>query len=135
MLVTVAACAFADLLATLPLRCAWPQSFHERTELYQGYYHQCWPAPAIQWALDNGSTWLDWQCWQLGPSNYYCTGLRKMYSDAEHNDDQCRVASCEKRLAADVFAWAHENGCPCTCGQGRASDATIRYRVYSSYKG
>jgi hypothetical protein len=104
--------------------CAWPHSFHMCTSVNDEYWFQCWSIPAIQWALDNGSTWLDWQCSQLAPQHYNC-------SDTEHNDDECWNEMCEKRLAADVFAWAHENGCPCTCGQSEAAEAAAdRRRVY-----
>jgi hypothetical protein len=107
--------------------------------LYQDCYDQCWPTSAIQWALDNGSGWLDWQCSQLAPFYYHCMGLDEMYSHAVHNDDKCTFAWCEKALAADVFAWAHDNGCPCTCGQSEAAqeaaDCKIAERAMASYNG
>jgi hypothetical protein len=87
--------------------------------------------PAIQWALDNGSTWLDWQCSKLEPLCYHCIGTNEMYIHAEHNDDACWDEMCEKALAAEVFAWAHENGCPCTCGQDAVVDDREGYRYLS----
>jgi hypothetical protein len=96
--------------------------------VYDEYFLQCWSVPAIQWALDNDSNWLDWQCSLLAPKHYHCIGLDEMYSNAEHNDDECLYEVCEKRLAAEVFAWAHENGCLCTCGQSEAAQAAAELK-------
>jgi hypothetical protein len=55
----------------------------------------CWTVPAIKWALANGCAWGEWQCQKLNPDLYTLQG--------------------NKRSATEVFAWAHKNGCPCTC--------------------
>jgi hypothetical protein len=70
----------------------------------------CWSLQCVQWALANGSTWLGWRCQDLASQNYSCSS-----DDAEHVDDTCDP-HCDRKYAAELFEWAHENGCPCTCG-------------------
>eukprot|EP00953_Heterococcus_sp_UTEX-ZZ885_P004160 2745-Heterococcus_DN1.PRE.2 len=105
---------------------AWPDSIYKCTALYDAHFHECWPVYAIQWALERGSTWLNWKCSQLAPKHYRCCSQDKSLSNAEHNDDECYDDMCEKGLAGEVFTWAHSNGCPCTCVQERGSTSSSR---------
>jgi hypothetical protein len=90
-----------DRLATMQwLRkreAAWPNSFvgtigNEARNI-------AWGVPAMEYALANGYTWADahWQCQQLAP---------ELYTDVRY-----------RRNAIKVLAWAHNNGCPCTCNK------------------
>jgi hypothetical protein len=86
---------------------AWPVMLYEA-------YDNCWTVPAIQWALANGCSWSGWRCQHAKAANFNCAvnGL----TAGDHNDDACTAAHCMKRKAAVLFAWAHEHGCPCSCG-------------------
>jgi hypothetical protein len=64
----------------------------------------CWTPTVMRWALANGCTWGEWQCQQLEPELY-------TYSNCKKN-------------AIDVFAWAHKNGCPCTCNNSSGSSGS-----------
>jgi hypothetical protein len=64
--------------------------------------NMCWSKRTAQWALANGCTWGDWQCSMCSAERY--TG--KYVSQA-----------------AELFEWAHKNGCPCTCEQDAADSA------------
>jgi hypothetical protein len=77
---------------------AWPTSFVAHSGLWQlPNATRCWTVPAMQWALANGYTWAatNWQCQQLAP--------------------QLHIYAGSKVRAQQMFAWAHNNGCPCTC--------------------
>jgi hypothetical protein len=78
---------------------------------------QCWPLRCVQWALANGSTWLVWRCQDLTPQHYECCT-----DGAEHGEDTCDP-DCHRKNAIQLFAWAHEHGCPCTCGEAAAAAA------------
>jgi hypothetical protein len=81
----------------------WPDSF-VGTDLGSHPGEVCWSAPAMQWALANGFTWAaaHWQCQQL--------------ESELHTHPSCKVR------AQQVFAWTHNNGCPCTCSCSSESD-------------
>ena len=80
----------------------WPSSFYfyDRAENSM----VCWAVRAIEWALSEGCTWGDWKCDQLEP---------ELYTQLDY-----------KRNTVAVFAWAHENGCPCTCNRGSGSSGS-----------
>eukprot|EP00953_Heterococcus_sp_UTEX-ZZ885_P015635 8803-Heterococcus_DN1.PRE.2 len=80
---------------------------------------QCWPLQCVQWVLANGSTWLVWRCQDLAPQHYECCT-----DGAEHGEDTCDL-DCHRKNAIQLFAWAHENGCPCTCGEAAAAAAAV----------
>jgi hypothetical protein len=72
----------------------WPKSFLNDAGSV------CWQLPAVQWALTQGSGWLNWQC--------------EDYLDVvEENLDDGKFA----QRATELLEWAHANGCPCTFGQ------------------
>jgi hypothetical protein len=73
----------------------WPSSFYGTVVVGRDKGQVCWTAPIVKWALDNGCTWGEWQCNQL-QADLYATEYRKWQ-------------------AINLFAWAHKNGCPCTC--------------------
>jgi hypothetical protein len=75
----------------------WPQKFTGQfTAAGTGAtVHQCWSASAVQWAIANGSGWLDWHCEDYAASHF---------------------STFVAKQARDVLEWAHANGCPCTCG-------------------
>jgi hypothetical protein len=88
---------------------AWPATFYND--------HCCW-AVLVQWALTNGCEWGSWKCQLATPANFCClTSFRA----GEHNDAECTAKWCPQRQAAALFAWAHENGCPCSCGDTGSS--------------
>jgi hypothetical protein len=64
---------------------------------------KCWPLAAVQLALSSGSSWGQWSCEELRES-----------ASTIHSDSQ---------RAEQLFTWAHENGCPCTCEADRAAAA------------
>jgi hypothetical protein len=84
----------------------WPKRFYDivGSEPRTG----CWSLECVQWAVANGSTWREWRCQDLAPQHYECKSR-----GAEHSDDTC--SPCCRKSAREVFAWAHEHGCPCTC--------------------
>jgi hypothetical protein len=61
-----------------------------------------WSKRTVQWALANGCTWGDWQCSLLSAERYVNGYVLQ---------------------AAELFEWAHKNGCPCTCEQDAADGA------------
>jgi hypothetical protein len=80
---------------------------------------QMWAIPSIEWALANGSSWGDWQCSELEVNGFACYQCRRIV------DYNCRDSHCAKQniKALDLFAWAHANGCPCTCSSSAAEVA------------
>jgi hypothetical protein len=72
----------------------WPSSFIGRQWVLSNRVRVCWDSRAVAWALSKDCGWLEWRCQDLA-SELYCE-----YS---------------RQLAVGLFAWAHENGCPCTC--------------------
>jgi hypothetical protein len=93
---------------------AWPKSFYD-TEVPS--YGDCWSLRCVQWAVASGSAWRTWQCQDLTPGNYSCES-----DGGEHSDDTCWRA-CVRKHAVELFKWAHENGCPCTCDETAAAAA------------
>jgi hypothetical protein len=92
----------------------WPDSFYDS---YLAPHRDCWSVQCAQWALANGSTWLIWRCQNLAPEHYDCRS-----EGAEHDDQACTCAgACPRKQAAELFKWAHENGCPCTCEAAAAA--------------
>jgi hypothetical protein len=74
----------------------------------------------VKWALANGCTWEDWRCQDLAPEH--------ICGAAPHLGDSGSMAfrSRQRDKAASVyelFVWAHENGCPCTCEDPTAAAA------------
>jgi hypothetical protein len=88
---------------------AWPESFYDHTN---APYGNCWSLNCVEWALANGSTWLTWRCQDLAPHQFHC---RLGIQVADHSEDACKGGYCDRRKANELFVWAHENGCPCTC--------------------
>eukprot|EP00953_Heterococcus_sp_UTEX-ZZ885_P006165 3788-Heterococcus_DN1.PRE.2 len=74
---------------------AWPKKLYGTAEYHNKPVNVCWSARVVKWALAHGCSWGDWQCQQLAPQRY---------SEGFFRD-----------MAVELFAWAHENGCPCTC--------------------
>jgi hypothetical protein len=71
----------------------WPSSFCDVTD--SKATQVCWTVAVVSWSLKNGCTWGNWQCAQLQPELYN--------------------SKWRKIQARTLFAWAHMNGCPCTC--------------------
>jgi hypothetical protein len=94
------------------LGAEWPVSFAAYTT--DGFLQlriQCWEVTAVKWAVANGCTWGAWQCQDLADDPLQRDGVTFMY---ERLLDWQTAASVRRR-AAELFTWAHENGCPCTC--------------------
>jgi hypothetical protein len=90
---------------------AWPTSFYNTKD---SPCANCWSLRCVRWAIANGSTWLEWRCQDLAPEHYDCDS-----GDVEHSDETCFPA-CDRKHAAELFKWAHANGCACTCGEAAA---------------
>jgi hypothetical protein len=103
-----------DELDTVKWLCeqaaAWPKSYCKTAT---GQWSECWSLRCVQWALANGSAFLEWRCQDLVAHQYYC----KLGVD-DHTDDTdtCKAHNCSRKNAIELCQWAHENGCPCTCG-------------------
>eukprot|EP00953_Heterococcus_sp_UTEX-ZZ885_P008670 5174-Heterococcus_DN1.PRE.8 len=91
----------------------WPTGFYNLKDVSNSH---CWSLRCVQWALATGSTWLVWRCQDLAPEHYHCNSGGTEHS-ADHSDDTCSP-KCDRKYAAELFQWAHENGCPCTCNDG-----------------
>jgi hypothetical protein len=89
----------------------WPESFWKIDNALGSY---CWSLRCVQWALANDSTWLDWRCQDLAPRFYECDT-----DGPVHSDETC-YSGCSRQRAVQLFTWAHENGCPCTCNEAAA---------------
>eukprot|EP00953_Heterococcus_sp_UTEX-ZZ885_P023921 13117-Heterococcus_DN1.PRE.2 len=82
----------------------WPESFLSSTIRYLGeIQHACWNDEAVEWAISQGSGWRQWSCKQLVLHRF------------AHDDIKSKVEN--------LFEWAHENGCPCTCKKTAAAAA------------
>jgi hypothetical protein len=90
----------------------WPKSFYD---LEYAPHGNCWPVRCVQWAIANGSTFLEWRCQDLAPHQFLC----KLGVD-DHSDDASRGHNCFRNIAIELFRWAHENGCPFTCNEAVA---------------
>jgi hypothetical protein len=94
----------------------WPESFYDIEITPDGDFCSL---RCVEWALANGSsTWLTWRCQDLAPQHYQCDS-----DGLVHSDDACSDARCQRKHAAELFTWAHENGCPCTCNETAAAAA------------
>jgi hypothetical protein len=91
---------------------AWPERFCNTNT------GENWSLKCVQWAIANGSTWLVWRCQDLESHHYECR------SDGPvHIDNTCSDIHCYRKHAQELFAWAHKNGCPCTCAHDAAPAA------------
>eukprot|EP00953_Heterococcus_sp_UTEX-ZZ885_P030275 16003-Heterococcus_DN1.PRE.3 len=88
----------------------WPSRFYEEP------FGRCWPVRAVLTALADGCAWGEWKCADLAPDLFYCIS-----EGGTHKDDDC-IPYCDRKYAVELFAWAHQNGCPCTC-EADAADA------------
>eukprot|EP00953_Heterococcus_sp_UTEX-ZZ885_P034106 17689-Heterococcus_DN1.PRE.1 len=93
----------------------WPNNLynivcHKYTLSVNTYLSHCWPLRTVKWAMSRGCTWGAWQCSKLAADNYYCA-----CKNADHSDAAQFHTGCDVHQAQQLFAWAHENGCPCTC--------------------
>jgi hypothetical protein len=85
----------------------WPAAFYSTRK------GACWAVPAVQWALRHGCVWGVWRCEDFTPGNrnFICVCI----SSSSEPYQGCAAPHCGEQAAADLFAWAHENGCPCSC--------------------
>jgi hypothetical protein len=83
----------------------WPSSFTGKHYVLEENVNTCWNYEAVRWALSKSCSWGLWRCQDLAPELY--------------TDDGYRVD------AIDLFEWAHENDCPCTCEAAAADDAVV----------
>jgi hypothetical protein len=98
----------------------WPDSFITvDTSPNIHFGNKYWMASTVQWAVANGCTWGDWQCQQLGLE--YIFGKTGMFGCGLEvlNSKQC------DQTVYELFVWAHENGCPCTCEDPAAAAAAL----------
>jgi hypothetical protein len=73
---------------------AWPNSFQAGAP-----YWVEWTLPMVKYALEHGASWGEWKCEKFSPD---------MIEQRMDPDD--------RQHAKELLAWAHANGCPCTCG-------------------
>jgi hypothetical protein len=73
----------------------WPDTIVGQRPLQGRIVQSCWRYTAIAWAISKGYCWEGWRCQDLAPELY--------------------TAEDEREDAVDLFKWAHDNGCPCTC--------------------
>jgi hypothetical protein len=102
---SVAAAAWLRSIGT-----KWPASFVASD--FFGKVNVCWQLCAVQWALANGCTWGDWQCQDFAP--------HRLQHEAHESSNRFersvgQSAAANREHAAELFTWAHQNGCPCTC--------------------
>jgi hypothetical protein len=139
-------CDNADMLIWLrKVTCAWPQETLNKCMRIAGcannlagvqWLHKqgaewpdrfildsgtaCWYPKAVQLALQNGADWGAWQCGGVAPDRFNCRGLNKL-GKTVHDDAACKGPWCNSKIAEQLFKWAHENGCPCTCDADAAA--------------
>jgi hypothetical protein len=83
----------------------WPSSFvGGRTELGESV-RACWGYKAVAWALRKGCSWGEWRCQDLAP---------ELYSSEDN-----------RKRAANLFKWAHQHDCPCTCEASAAEGEAV----------
>jgi hypothetical protein len=82
----------------------WPTSFVGEQIIKGETVRACWRFQAIVRAFSKGCSWGEWRCQDLAPALYI-------------NDDN-------REDAEELFEWAHENDCPCTCEAEAAVDDT-----------
>jgi hypothetical protein len=73
---------------------AWPNSFQAGAP-----YWVEWTLPMVKYASEHGASWGEWKCEKFSPD---------MIEQRMDPDD--------RQHAKELLAWAHANGCPCTCG-------------------
>jgi hypothetical protein len=92
----------------------WPTRFYDN---WGAPDRDCWSLECAQWAVANGSTWLEWRCQDLANEYYHCRS-----TISEHAGEACRCTpACPRKQASALLQWAHENGCPCTCNEAAAA--------------
>jgi hypothetical protein len=99
---------------------AWPVNLHGTLSIDNGPdTDDCWSAAVVKWALASGCTWsTTWSCQQLEPELYKCECEAGEHDDAVEytgDDDDEEDYACDREQVQALFAWAHKNGCPCTC--------------------
>jgi hypothetical protein len=112
-------------------RAQWPRSFVElleREDYDEMYDNDCWSVSAVQLAMSNGCGWGAWRCRDLKTLLFKCAETHEC-SDSAHEDADCSVEWCHKKWAEQLFAWAHEHGCPCTC-EAKAAAAAAAQRQH-----
>jgi hypothetical protein len=87
----------------------WPESFIGEQSTGAHSRRVCWSFRAVAWPLGKGCSWGAWRCQDFAPELY-----TELHSD-EYN----------RQNAKDLFKWAHENGCPCTCEAAAADGAVV----------
>jgi hypothetical protein len=100
-------------------QAAWPLNFHGTLEVDDNPpQNDCWTAAMVKWALESGCTWgAGWSC-QLAPAPYICNCKYGVHNDSVEYTASAEASSCSdcvREQAQALFAWAHKNGCPCTC--------------------
>jgi hypothetical protein len=100
----------------------WPTSFVTvDTSPNRASGNEYWLLSAVKWALANGCTWGNWRCQDLAPEHIFGTvsegfgGAARMTLPNKKRD----------KTVYELFAWAHENGCPCTCEDPAAAAAAL----------
>jgi hypothetical protein len=73
----------------------WPSSFFGEQSVDAEFARYSWHFRAVAWAISKGYGWGMWR---------YQHYAAELYTE-EYN----------RQNAEDLFEWAHENGCPCTC--------------------
>eukprot|EP00953_Heterococcus_sp_UTEX-ZZ885_P027944 14934-Heterococcus_DN1.PRE.1 len=109
----------------------WPSSFvylSELDDVTEMYENDCWPVSAVQWAMAIGCGWGSWDCSDLRPLLLICRETQT-HNDSMHNDAVCDDELCYKKRACQLFAWAHEHGCPGTCEADAAAAAVAAAAV------
>jgi hypothetical protein len=104
----------------LSIGAEWPDRFYDTN------IGQCWPVRAVTAALASGCAWGVWKCADLAPEHFDSDS-----GDGDHSDANCR-GYCDRKNAAELFAWAQENGCPCTCEADAAAATQVAAAVQAA---
>jgi hypothetical protein len=78
---------------------AWPDCFSDVWPDTSSGEPNPWPVATVQWALVSGCSWGHWECEAIDTQPFYNS----------ETDLQ--------RRTRELFDWAHDNGCPCRCGE------------------
>jgi hypothetical protein len=113
---------------------AWSarESFYRLSETSSANcQNECWPVRAVQWSLSNGCNWGVWQCTKLATAKFECdckttSGTSSGSSGSSSSTFGCAGDWCMKKNAQELYKWAHENGCPCTCAADAAAAEAVR---------
>jgi hypothetical protein len=95
----------ASLELLLQQGAEWPSSFIGEDIIKGESVRACWRCGAVAWALSKGCSWGECRCQDFAPELF---SLDRIRADA-----------------ADLFEWAHENDCPCTCETAAADGAVV----------